>query len=78
MNDDMEQEPRLEPARGNLDRKHYIVVNAIEFDDIKYIISTDLPGCFPKTSARENAYIFIMYDFDSNRILAVPIKNRTK
>ena len=53
----MEQEPPIEPARGNLDRKHSIGVNAIKFDEIKGIISTNLPGIFPITSARVNTYI---------------------
>ena len=78
MNDDMEQEPPLEPAHGNLDRKHYIGINAINFYDIKVIISTDLPRRLPIISERGNTYIFVMYNFASNIILAVPIKNITK
>ena len=78
MNDKMEQEPPLEPARGNLYRKHYIGIKAIKFDDIKCIISMDLPGRFPKRLTRRNAYAFLMYDFDSNCIISVPNKNRIK
>ena len=58
MNDKMKQEPPLELARGNPDRKHYIGVNTIKCDDMKSIFSMDLPGRFPITSARVNAYIF--------------------
>ena len=47
MNDGMEQEPPLEPEHVNLDRKQYIGVNTIKFDELKGIISTNLPGCFP-------------------------------
>ena len=54
----MEQEPTLEPARGNLDRKHYVGLNAIKFNELKGIISTGLSGRFPIISARLNAYIF--------------------
>ena len=61
MNDDMEQEPPLEPEHVNLDRKQYIGVNTIKFDDLKGIISTDLPGRLPITSARGNASVFLMY-----------------
>ena len=60
----MEKEPPLEPARGNLDRKYYIGLNTIKCDELKVIISIDLPGRFPITSARGNSYIFLMYDFD--------------
>ena len=74
----MEQEPPIEPARGNLDRKHYIGVNATTFYELKGIISTDLPGCSPITLVREKPYIVGMYDFCSNGILEVPIKNTTK
>lgn len=38
---------------------------------------SDLTGRFPVVSSRGNQYIFIMYDYDSNAILAEPIKNRT-
>ena len=51
MTDKMEQEP----SRGNLDRKSYIGVNIIKFDELKGIISTDLSGCFPMISVRGNA-----------------------
>eukprot|EP00978_Attheya_sp_CCMP212_P009528 scaffold22535_cov32-Attheya_sp.AAC.1 len=78
MQEESEQEPALEPPRGNIDRKHFVGVNAVKFEDLKGIISTDLPGRFPITSARGHAYVFVMYDFDSNSILAVPIKNRRK
>ena len=64
MNEDMEQEPPLEPARGNIEQKHYIGVNAIKLDELKGIISMDLPGRFPITSARGNIYIFVIYGFD--------------
>jgi hypothetical protein len=60
-------------------RKHYAGVNAVKFEDLKGTISTDLPGRFPITSARGQAYVFVMYDYDSNSILvAVPIENRRK
>ena len=40
--------------------------------------STDQIGQFPITSARGNAYIMILYDFDSNAILARAIKSQKK
>ena len=37
---------------------------------------TDLTGRFPHRSSRGNEYFYVMYDYDSNAILAAPIKNR--
>ena len=42
----------------------------------KHTVSTDLPGCYPITSARGHKYIFLMVGYDSNYIHAVPIKSR--
>ena len=39
-------------------------------------IYSDQTGKFPITSTRGNAYVFILYDYDSNNIMAEPIKNR--
>jgi hypothetical protein len=40
-------------------------------------IYTDQTGRFPVVSSRGNKYIMILYDYDSNAILAQPIKDRT-
>jgi hypothetical protein len=40
-------------------------------------IYTDQTGEFPVVSIRGNKYIMILYDYDSNAILAQPIKDRT-
>ena len=40
------------------------------------MISTDLPGRFPITSAKGNAYILVMYCYTNNAILATGIKSR--
>jgi hypothetical protein len=40
-------------------------------------IYTDLPGRFPIKSNRGNQYIFVLYDYDSNAILAEPMKHCT-
>ena len=74
----MEQELPLEPARGNIDRNNYIGVKAITFDELNSTISMDLPGRFPITPVRGNAYNLVMYKSYSNSILAVPIKDITK
>jgi hypothetical protein len=78
MEAETEPEPQLDPPQGNLDRQHYVGIDAVKFEALKGTISTDLPGRFPLTAARGNAYIFVLYDYNSNSILAVPIKNRTK
>lgn len=40
-------------------------------------IYTDQTGRFPVQSRRGNKYIMVLYDYDSNGILAEPLKNRT-
>ena len=35
-----------------------------------------ITGAFPHKSSRINLYVMVMYDYDSNAILAEPIKNR--
>jgi hypothetical protein len=40
-------------------------------------IYTDQTGRFPVVSSKGNKYIMVLYDYDSNAILATPIKDRT-
>jgi hypothetical protein len=40
-------------------------------------IYTDQTGIFPVVSSKGSKYIMILYDYDSNAILAQPIKDRT-
>jgi hypothetical protein len=40
-------------------------------------IYTDQTAIFPEVSSKGNTYIMILYDYDSNAILAQPIKDRT-
>jgi hypothetical protein len=40
-------------------------------------IYTDQTGIFPVVSSKGDKYIMILYDYDSNAILAQPIKDRT-
>ena len=39
---------------------------------------TDLTGKFPVTSIRNNKYILVLYDYNSNNIIGVPIKSPAK
>ena len=73
-----EDEDILEPPRSHLERavNHQVVCAVLHTKELKGTIGTDLPGRFPFTSDLENNYIFIMYDYDSNNILAKPIKSR--
>jgi hypothetical protein len=56
------------------ERSHHVFAATIE---ITGQISTDLTGRFPTTSSRGNKYILVLYDYDSNAILAEPMKSRT-
>jgi len=67
----------LPPPRSHIDRTHEVGAAVFDMEDLKGLISTDLPGRFPFTSSRGMNYIFILYDFDSNAILAEPIKSRS-
>ena len=40
--------------------------------------STNITGQFPITSTWGNAYVFVVYEYDPNAIMASPIKDRTK
>ena len=44
--------------------------------ELKNLIATDLPVRYPIISARGHKYIFVMYDFDTNYINAIPITSR--
>ena len=54
---------------------HELCTIIIPFN-IKRKSFSDLTGAFPHKSSREHFYAMVMYDYDSNEILAKPIKNR--
>jgi hypothetical protein len=62
-----------EPALDQGIRTQY--VNAATIDAGQ--IYTDQTGRFPVVSSKGNRYIMILYDYDSNSILAQPIKDIT-
>ena len=62
--------PQHEPS------KTYKYVSAIIPKKPKETRYQDLTGRLPHVSSRENEYIFIMYNYDSDSIQAEPIKNR--
>jgi hypothetical protein len=46
--------------------------------DVTGQIHSDQTGRFPTTSSRGNKYVMIVYDYDSNAILAKPLTSRTE
>jgi hypothetical protein len=61
MNEEIDPEPVLEPPRHINNREHHVGVTTIAFEELKGIISTDLPGQFPTTSAQGNAYVMVSH-----------------
>jgi hypothetical protein len=61
----------LDPDHGL--KTQYIYAATIDAGQIY----TDQKGRFPVVSSKGNKYILVLYDYDSNAILAKPIKNRT-
>ena len=63
--------PSQEPAV----RTNFVYTKVVE---VTGKIFTDQTGRFPVTSSKGNQYIMVLYDFDSNAILAEPMKNRSE
>ena len=61
-----------------MNREHQVGIHVIDFEELKGVIATDKTVRFPITSQLGNAYIMVLYDFDSNAILATGIKSRNK
>ena len=59
------------------DRTQPVGAHIIASSELKGMIATDQTGMFPIISQRGNKYIMILYSYDSNAILAEPIKDRT-
>ena len=55
------------------ERTHHCYASVIETTGQVY---TDLTGIFVVPSSRGSNYLFVLYDYDSNAILAEPINNR--
>jgi hypothetical protein len=64
-------EPTPESEMEQEDKCNFIYAATMETSQIY----TDLPGIFQTTSLSGNKYILILYDYDSNIILSVPMKN---
>ena len=71
----LKEEPEMEPES----KANAIFAKTVDIDEIAEEtghIYTDLCGSFPILSSKGNRYIFIMYVYDANAILAAPMKNR--
>jgi hypothetical protein len=62
------------PSDSPNERSHHVYAATSK---IPGQISTDLTGRFLSTSSHGNKYILILYDYNSNSILAEPMKNRS-
>jgi hypothetical protein len=67
------------PSPPSTDRKHtqFVYAAIVQAPNESGQIYTNQTGRFPVTSRRGNKYIMILYDYDSNSILAEPMKSRT-
>ena len=73
-----EENASLTPPRPGilLTTTRHVGAHLIAFSSLKSYIATDFCGRFPDMSSRGMNYIFILYDYDSNTILAAPTKSR--
>jgi hypothetical protein len=79
-------EPKREHSISPRNKEHNLgvfTINTTELEKevpmgtpLKSLIATDLPGRYPVTSRKGNKYMFVLYDYDSNLIIAEPIKSR--
>ena len=67
--------PILQDHTEHKTRTNMIYVKAIEATGQIY---TDQTGRFPTTSSRGNKYVMILYDYNSNAILAEPLKSKSE
>jgi hypothetical protein len=65
-------DPTPEPEMVQEDKCNYIYAAIMETSQIY----TELTCRFPTTSLSGNKYILILYDYDRNSVLSVPMKNR--
>lgn len=58
-------------------RSHFVYAALLEVPTVTGKIYSDLTGRFPIQSSTGNKYIMVVYDYDSNYIHAIPLRNRT-
>jgi hypothetical protein len=70
-------EPPLPPPRSHINRHNHVGAHQLDLEtDLQGMILSNLTGQFPFTSSRGITYLYVLYDYDSNGILACPIKSR--
>ena len=74
-----EKDPEIiQQGKQPLNLEHQVGIHVVDFEELKGVIATYQTGRFPITYRLGNSYIMVLYDFDSNAILATGIKYRTK
>jgi hypothetical protein len=58
------------------DRTERVGVHLVGMEDLNGMISTDQTGRFPIKSLKGKSYIMVLYNYDSNAILATTMKSR--
>ena len=61
------------PAKG--ERENLISIKLVELEQK---IHTDQTGRFPVTSSLGNKYVLVLFDADTNAILAEPLRDRSQ
>ena len=56
-------------------REHQVESTVFKLGELKGMICTNLPGYFPFIFCQGNNYVFVLYNYDSNTMLAAPIKS---
>ena len=71
-------EPGLE-GKGKItkDQKQWIGTHFVPLEELKGMIATDQTGQFPIVSITDMQCIMVLYNYDSNVILAQPCRSRT-
>jgi hypothetical protein len=62
--------PETEPT-------NLVFAAVLDYETATHLIHSDLTGRFPVQSSRGMNYVLVVYDYDSNAILAEPMRNRT-
>jgi hypothetical protein len=68
-------QPKFTTTDEPKERTNWVYMKPIE---VTGKIFSDQTGRFPVTSSRGNKYVMIVYDYDSNAILAEPLKSRNE
>ena len=74
ISDNYDYYPKEQP---HVDNNNTVFADLLDVPDSTGKIFTDQPGRFIAPSSTGNNYIFILYDYDSNAILAEPMPSKT-